>query len=214
MQPHFLRHLVLMELADRMGGELHGFADLGIKGLFRSIEIGFGGGNFRSFDRCLVEVAGKARQSFITLSAHRSDNRADFRFESGKIGLGALLEFRPLFRRELCQFVEVDLWGHDMSIIQSEAKGSAIDGKADAGDVAGSIGAQENAGADEIIQFAEALHGDIGEHGLLPGGVLIECFRERRAEISGLQRIDPNAQRCPFHRQRPRHATRPVLDEP
>ena len=101
-----------------MGGEFHGLAHLGIERLRGSGEVAFGGGDFRSLDRCIVELAGEARQGFNALGADRSDDWANLRFERGKIGLRALLELRPLFGGELCQFVEIDLGSHKTS--QSE----------------------------------------------------------------------------------------------
>ena len=115
MQPHLLRHLVLVELADGIGRKFHGLAHLGSKGFFSGVKIRFSGGKLRSLHRRLVEVTGKAGQGFIAFGSNRIDDRADFCFKRSEISLGALLQLRPLLGRKRCQFVEIYFGGHEKS---------------------------------------------------------------------------------------------------
>ena len=89
VQPHLLGLLVLVEAADRVGGELHRLADLGLERLLGGVEVGGGGGDGVGLDRRLVELAGEAGERRVALGADRGDDRVDLGLEGGEVGLGA-----------------------------------------------------------------------------------------------------------------------------
>ncbi len=131
-----------MEAADGMGGELHRFAHLGIERLLGRIEIGLRRGNFGRLDGRLVELARKTGERLIAFASHRRDDRPHLLLEGRQVGLGALQELRGADRRKLSEFVEID-FGVMRCPLSERSKRAAVDGKADAGDIAGRIGARK-----------------------------------------------------------------------